>query len=235
MYRRSLADHKTGHTLASIITGAITRISGVEIKHQIFFRFSQVNNNRDKWVVFIRHPYEIITSGYNYHKITDEWWAVRTGVNFYGGSIVDALTKFPEGNLSEDGLYKDKLNSMSEDDGLEYEMQNVGRLTIEAMYYWRYYDMPNVFVVKFEEFDNFWGVVYRIMRFYEIDNSFDDEIHCSVSANNLRIKPELLSCDHITNKQCLPFVYKEMWKPRHYDLARKLFPVDLLTKFGYAE
>lgn len=235
MYRRSLADHKTGHTLASIVTNAITKISGVKITHQIFFRFSQVNNDRDLWVVFIRHPYEIITSGYNYHKTTDEWWAVRPGVNLYHGSMIGACERFPEANMSEDGLYQDKLNSMTRDDGLEYEMLNVGRLTVEAMYYWRYYDMPNVLTVKFEDFESFWETVRKIMRFYKIDESYNGEVRRSFRIHNMKTNAKLLDSTHVTNKNRIPFVYKKMWKPRHYDLARKIFPADLLTKFGYTE
>lgn len=238
MHRCTLADHKTGHALLGGVSATMAKVSGVKITHQLYYKFSPVSNERDKWVVIIRHPFEVITSGYRYHKRCSEWWAINPGTNIYEFTIQGAYSLYPEGNMSEYGLYKNKLNEMVPDDGLEYEMRTVGRLTVEAMYYWGYYNMPNVLTVKFEDFyNNFDGAVEKIARFYEFNDQSIPKIVAACAKYDLRRKdkPFILKNDHITNKQLEPFVYRKLWKPHHYNVAAEIFPKDVLSKFGYTQ
>jgi hypothetical protein len=234
---RSLADHKVGHALAGIIAERISNVTGWKVTHNLFYRFTQIANTRDKWVVFVRHPWEIITSGYNYHKVCQEWWATELGSNFYAGTIVDAQRLYPEGNLSNDMTYQNRLRMLTTEDGLEYEMRHAGQLTVEAMYYWRYYDMPNVLTVKLEDFRDFRMPLMRILRHFGIPEEMDRDVVVALRPHDITSlsEAELLASPHITNKKLVPFVYKELWKEQHYRLAHELFPPDVLSKFGYEE
>lgn len=238
MYRYTLADHKTGHQLLGSLARIITRVSGDNILHKIYYRFNCVTNRNDKWVCIIRHPYEIIASGYNYHKVCDEWWAVNPGTNLYEYSVVDARRLCPDANFSDEGTYQENLNSMFVEDGIKYEMGNIAKLTIEAMYYWNYYNMPNVLTIKFEDFRiDFNGTVKRIVDFFVIDSRFHDEIIANAQTLNLSKKPssEVLVNKHVTNKKLEEYFYKNIFLESHYNLAKEIYPKDLLERFGYSE
>lgn len=86
-----------------------------------------------KGVHIIRDPRDVIVSGYHYHKWTEEDWANIPSDKFGGKS------------------YKEKINSFqNEEQGIAFEMENVGTDTIIEMMMWNYSN-PNVLEIKFEE------------------------------------------------------------------------------------
>ena len=83
-----LNDHKIGFVLSSELGRHINEFKEgekdpIKINIRTFFRFWNDNNPEDKYVLFIRHPYEIITSGYHFHKICSEIWAIGVGIKFF--------------------------------------------------------------------------------------------------------------------------------------------------------
>lgn len=236
MYRFTLADHKTGHKLLGSIAATIEEVTGNPIKHLIYFRFADILDEQDLWVAIIRHPYEIITSGYHYHKDCHETWFLKKGTNLYDGTIHGAFRMYPDANLCENGIYQNILRTLPVSDGLEYEMQNAGRLTINALYNWPYYNRPNVLIVRFEDFwDNFDGTLEKIIRFFRFNDESIPKILHACSQYNLKkqTKDFIAENKHVTNKEQEKFVYKRLWRPHHYNVFRALFPKDTLEKLGY--
>ena len=80
--------------------------------------------------------------------VCNEAWVTKNGTNLYDGLIRGAHKLYPYANFCDDGIYQKKLRALSIDDGIEFEMRNIGKLTIDSMYNWPYYDMPNVLVIK---------------------------------------------------------------------------------------
>ena len=235
MYRFTLADHKTGHKLLGSIAETIFQVTGIAIKHLIYFRFADVVDNEDRWVVIVRHPFEIITSGYHYHKICDEPWFFEPGTNLYDGLIKGAHRMYPEGNLCEKGIYQEILKTFPPSSGLEYEMRNVARLTICSLYNWPYYNNPNVLTLKFEDFKEFDVTIEKIARFFLFNDESIPKIVYACSQHDLhRQSKDLINQnEHITNKELIPYVYKKLWEPHHYNVFKELFPEDTLKKLGY--
>ncbi len=79
----------------------------------------------------IRDPRDIIVSGYFYHLWTQEAWVhvVR-----------------PEWGMT----YQEKINSMSKDEGMMFEMKNMGAVTIERMRVWNY-NNPKMLEIRYED------------------------------------------------------------------------------------
>ena len=251
-------DHKTGFVLSTKIAAylnqkAYSNIYGeaVRINLRTYFRFCWLFSFENKYVVFIRHPYEIITSGYNYHKVCQEDWATKIGVGFYDwwhqnpnkyfGTDGDLSYRPPElihsPVLSRDGKsYQEILNSIPIEEGLKYELDNVGKLTIMGMYKYPWYNKANVLTVRMEDFTlDFSKTIHSIISFLNISHSPDHEAIKGLESLNLKKQSisDRLSDDHVTNKSQDGFMYKKMWSPELYEYAKRHFPEDLLSKFGY--
>lgn len=91
---------------------------------------SELNDYRG--VHLIRDPRDLIVSGYHYHKWSDEEWV-----------------NVPRKDFGE-MTYKEKINSLDQQNGLSFEMNHVGTETIQEMINWNYND-KNFLEVKYED------------------------------------------------------------------------------------
>ena len=171
----------------------------------------------------IRNPCAIIVSAYEYHKTTKEGWANRK---------IKKLDKM---------TYKDILNSLSEKDGLIFEMKNTlyiesSKNTIMDMYNWDY-ENPNFLEFKYEDLmTNYNGTLSNMFKHYGFTK---DMIHTALiiaAEYNIRKKDEkdLQKNGHITNKS----IDLDKWKtyfnnPELIQKFRRIYPVDIFDKIGY--
>lgn len=98
-----------------------------------------------KAVHLIRDPRDIIVSGMFYHKWTDEEW-VNISNEKYGMS------------------YKEKINSLSNDEALFFEMDECANFTIKNIKNWNY-NNPNILEIRYEDL-----IVDTYNIFYKIFN-----------------------------------------------------------------
>ena len=232
-----LNDHKTGFSLSRQIMKSLP----VETQVRTFFRFWHENDPNDKYLIFIRHPYEIITSGYNYHKICEETWTLNNE-NMLWWWIENHFTKesiernreiIKETNFSQNIPYQEILKKLSIEEGIEYEMRTVGKLTVMGMYEYPHYDKDNVMTIRMEDlFDDYTATIKKMLDFINVDiNDINNDL--SKFDLNKMGKSDIDKNPHITNKNRVKYKYKDQWTPYLYEIARDIFPTDVLTKFGY--
>ena len=132
-------------------------------------------------------------------------------------------------NFSTDMPYQQILNNLSVAEGLKYEMNHVGKLTVMSIYEYPHYGKFNVLTVKMEDlYDDFNSTVNKITNFLNLEK-------VDLSQHDINNMPEsvLLSDNHITNKERKKYTYKDMWTDEVYQEAENIYPVDLLTKLDY--
>jgi hypothetical protein len=234
-----LNDHKTGFSISKKIAEII---GNVEIR--TFIRFWDDCDPENKYIVFIRHPYEIITSGYRYHKICKEDWVIENK-NMFWWWIINHFTEesieknkniIEFANFSRNRSYQEILKSLNEEDGIEYEMNNVGYMTVMGLYEYPHYNKKNVMVVKMEDLKNdIFNTTGKMLDFLRININIDSLKKIKdLDLNNMDTK-KLEKDPHITNKENLDFVYKKIWTDKLYKKAEIIFPGDLLEKLGYTK
>ena len=186
--------------------------SGGEANHPDEFRFESYSGDLNiqklnfKGVHVIRHPLEIISSAYRWHKKIDRPWVEKewkgTGKS-----------------------YKEHLQSK---DGIEFEMKNVSRRVIMNMYNFPYSD-KNFLNLRLEEFtENYDSTIMKIAQHLGIP----EEIMLKTSAPfNLNAMSNYPS--YVTREKLEKHSHIALFEPHHYDLFRKLFPTDLLSRLGY--
>ena len=171
----------------------------------------------------IRNPCAIIVSAYEYHKTTKEGWANRK---------IKSLNKM---------TYKEILNSLSEKDGLIFEMKNTlylesSKNTIMDMYNWDY-ESPNFMEYKYEDLmTNYNGTLANMFKHYGFTKEM---IHTSLiiaAEYNIRKKDDkdLQKNGHITNKS----IDLDKWKIYFNNIEliqkfRRIYPTDIFDKIGY--
>ena len=171
----------------------------------------------------IRNPCAIIVSAYEYHKTTKEGWANRK---------IKKLDKM---------TYKDVLNSLSEKDGLIFEMKNTlylesSKNTIMDMYNWDY-ENPNFMEFKYEDLmNNYNGTLANMFKHYGFTKDMIRTSLIIAAEYNIRKKDEkdLQKNGHITNKS----IDLDKWKtyfnnPELIHKFRRIYPVDIFDKIGY--
>ena len=138
--------HKVGTSWFSKILSHVSREYNLEFQYtgqsvikadtDIFFddhsRVILENMDSYKGVHLIRDPRDVIVSGYYYHKWTAEEWANNPKEHWNGKS------------------YKEKINSLEYEDALLFEMEHVGKDTINEMMKWNY-NNDNILEVKYED------------------------------------------------------------------------------------
>ena len=253
-----LNDHKVGTQLTYKIVEILNSSLGVSSRIIIntFYLFHQTYNEEDKYITVIRHPKEIIISGYLYHKICNEEWAVRVGGDYY--TLLKRLN-FPNKALmlekhkdyinqaaqfSQPKSYQKKLNELSQEAGIIYEMNSLSKLTIDGMYNLPQYGKPNNFILKFEDLVfNHDKVIEDLCIFLNIDKEKIENIVTRCKSHNLlsggnplfhgKITSTVEQSVHITNKKLQKNRYKEFWSDNIEKEFIRLFPNDILSKFGY--
>lgn len=177
-------------------------------------------------VHIIRHPYEIICSGYLYHKACNESWCVdvkqRTEAQH---------KKYNFGGLS----YQQILNSLDQSCGISIEILGRSYDAIMDMYNWDYSD-ERFLNIKFEDFSaDFEGTIINLCTQFNIV----DDLPNSSLLNKLKrcnvdgwSKAERRRNMHITN-----ISGGERWPTmlgdHHFKIIQEKYPPDLLQKIGY--
>ncbi|WP_346861018.1 hypothetical protein [uncultured Draconibacterium sp.] len=149
-----------------VVTGKPTKIPNADI---IFFIHGLADPKSIKHdfigIHIIRDPRDIIISGYLYHKRTSELWC--NNKNFQ----INKKIKFPQVPYSQEHKseewkksyieslqnrsYQDIMNTLSEEEGILFEMNHYGQWTISEMIKWNY-NHPAFLELKFENImDNY--------------------------------------------------------------------------------
>jgi hypothetical protein len=171
----------------------------------------------------IRNPCGIITSAYEYHKITDEPWA---------NNKIQKL---------ENITYKNVLNILKEKDGIYFEMKNQlfkesSKNTIMDIYNWNY-NMPNFLETKYEDLmSNFNGTLTLIFKHYGFTLTMISTALKIAANHNINNKDQqyLKNDNHVTNKS----IDLDKWKQIFSDAELKnkfweIYPSGIFTKIGY--
>ena len=207
------------------------------IFRRTFFNFWNLNSDKDKYVIFIRDPREIIISGYLYHKHTcKENWCISKNANYFEdwehlfSEESKLLNKdiLNKGKLfSKDESYQTKLNKMSVEDGIIFEMQNVAYLTIMGIYNFKYSNNKNVLKIFNEDliFD-FENTLVKIINFFGFKNKEIILKKCDI----LRIENLVNKNDqHVTNLNFKKDRYAIYWNNKIQKKFEETFPKDLLS------
>lgn len=170
---------------------------------------------RYRGIRIIRHPYEVIVSAYRYHKKTSEEWCHKTV--FY---------------LPEKRSYQEHLNTVTQREGIIYEMMNTSYQSIMRMYNWNQADQ-NFLTMKLEDFiSDHRGMILKMLLFLDLPikghEDVIDELFLLDKSNNL-------THGHFTNQTNEVYTYDKYFEKIHYDLFGSIFPKDIWEKLGYQE
>ena len=250
-----LNDHKCGF----VMTGTFSRRFNllkirdkynnlIQIENKHMYKFWNINNSNNKYIIVIRHPKEVIISGYLYHKKCNEPWAIKKGLNYYDDwlnknhFIPEILDKNKElitnSYFSKDKPYQEILNSLEQNDGIKYEMNNVAKNTLMGMHEYKYYNNSNVLIIKFEDLIfNLKNQIINIFKFLEIENEQMMERFWSKAkqTNLLVLKKKKKIPEHVTNNNVKNDRYKDYWNKTIDDCFYKIYPKDILSKFNYED
>ena len=128
-----LRDHKCGFKLGKAISQQYISISNKMGSNQhiellTFFDEHKdmiINNNEDKFVIFIRNPKEILVSGWKYHQVCKEPWCVEKNGYFYSDFLTNNISKKNidlAKTFSIGETYQNKIKNS--DNGILFEMKN---------------------------------------------------------------------------------------------------------------
>ena len=96
----------------------------------------------------IRDPRDVVVSGYFYHLKCKEEWCLESRDEFGGRS------------------YQDVLGDLDMNEGIEFEMRNIGKSTLNEMLSWDY-EQANVFEMKYEQLvDDETGTFAALFKHY---------------------------------------------------------------------
>ena len=203
--------------------------------------FWNLNSDKDKYIVFIRDPREIIISGYLYHKnqCTEKWCINRNSDYFEEWEHLFPKKSRIENenflklgkNFSHKQSYKEKLSKLSVEDGIIYEMQNVAYITIMGMYNFKFYKNKNVLKIINEDIIfNFDETINKILNFFDMRNNEEIIEKCQ----NLRIENIIKEKEnHITNLEVKKSRYKIYWSEKIQKKFEEIYPNDLITKLDF--
>lgn len=156
-------------------------------------------------IVVYRHPMEIIMSGVRYHQVCQE---------------KPVMKKIPELGKT----YREHLCSLSMNDKIFFEMENIGGATIKAIE--TMLDFPHTKYFKLEDLrENPRKLAKEICDWLKLDAKVFTI--CLVDVLNNHTK-------HMTNKSGTLYTYQKHFKDKHYDQFNKLFP-NILSKLNYSK
>lgn len=240
-----LNDHKTGYKLTRKITNVINKNSNAGIQIKTFYLFWNTYKKTNKYIIIVRHPKEIIISGYLYHKKCSEKWSLRQGGYYYQGW---EQNHFEPEEVAKNKVYLDKaktfctpipyqekLNTLPQNEGIIYEMNSVSKLTIEGMYNLEHYQKPNTIIIKFEDLIfNHNETIQDLCDFLEINKRRSKKIIKKSLQHNLLVqKKNKQITEHATNLDVEKNRYKQYWNETIEAEFNRIFPTDVLSKFGY--
>ena len=170
----------------------------------------------------VRHPLNIILSGYRYHRICKENWAIKPGAKTGADGVC-----YDFQGMS----YQQKLNSLSESDGIKHEMRGRSYNAIMDVYRWNYED-SRFLNLRFEDIvEDFDGQMSRAFAWLGLP--VDRCLEVAQQHDLMRMSTETIHGNpHVTDKgrfgnriiQLSPELSKE------FD---SIYPADILDRLGY--
>lgn len=202
-----LRDHKTGFKISNKICHDVNSFANQNIQKRTFYHFWNLNNDSDRYICFIRNPYEIIVSGFLYHKKCKEKWAINCKSNYYewwrDNHFLDSQKLINKNILDNsffciDGkTYQETLNSLNQDDGILFEMKNISKLTIDGMCKFDFFERENVLTIKMEDLiSNYHSQIITILKFLDIE--VEPALLEKLEQHNLKVAGVN---SHVTNKK----------------------------------
>lgn len=240
-----LNDHKTGFRLSRKIVKVINRETNLNITVRSFYLFWNTYKKENKYILIVRHPKEIIISAYLYHQKCSEKWSLIKGGYYYEGweqrhfkaeavvknqSYLDKVKTFcipiP---------YQEKLKTLPQNEGIIFEMNSISKLTIDGMYNLEHYGKANTITVRHEDLIfNHDETIRGLCEFLEISTWRTKRIiKKSLQHNLLHQKKNNRLTIHTTNVKVEKDRYKQYWNETIEAEFNRLFPEDVLSKFGY--
>lgn len=217
--------HKTGTFLFREIWKTINKLLKLKINYKFLLNFymatdEEIKNN--KCIILIRNPYEIICSGYRYHKIANETWLNK--------KPIQKCFIFENKDYGEDKSYKDVINSFeNEDDKIMFELRNAAYNTIYNIYN----DIKNrnfnnnILIIKIEDLynrNNIGTICKKIINHIGLNRRLDKFI----KGFNKNLNKNF----HRTNNKNT-YTYPKLFKKHHYEEFNKLYPDDILDIMDY--
>ena len=240
-----LNDHKTGFSLTNKLTDKINKYSNKNINVRTFYLFWNDYNENNKYIIITRNPKEIICSGYLYHKKCKEHWAITKDGDYYDYWKYKHFTKesveknknyidYPL-SFSKPISYQNKLNNLSQTEGIITEMNSAAYLTIKGMYNLVHYNKKNVLVLKYEDLVfNHDESVRKMCSFIGLNETVTENIlNVSIEDNLIYQKKEKKLTTHTTNTDVDPNRYQKFWNNEIDTEFKKIFPSDIMEKLGY--
>jgi hypothetical protein len=240
-----LNDHKVGFVVSNKIKNNIINVTKIPIEHKAFFYFNtdiSLNQN-DKLIIFIRHPKEIIISGYLYHKKCTESWCITPNSNYldyaYKINNIDLNNKKYEKirklayKFSDSIIYQTKINNYNTIDGIKYEMKSVAYITLIGLYkiLETYKDNNNVLFIDLEKliYDSE-NILKKIYKFINIDNKYYNILINKYNKYNI-LKKNNNDNKHITNIDLKKQRYLDYWNNELENYFNFLYPNDLIQLY----
>ena len=239
-------DHKVGFKLAKKSAKALINYVS-DIKLLTFYSFYKDSIEKDiknKYVIFVRHPKEIIVSGYLYHKVCKEKWAKEPSINYYDEYLNIFSKKSIEKNTSliiksqnftKIKSYQQIVKEKPQEEGLSYELNNVGYLTLTGLNEILDIDKPNVHFIDMDNYTFYFDETFnRLFKFLEIDEQKYEQVKFKLAQKTHLIlfkdRNYHKSIKHITNKELKQNRYKDYWTQNLEQEFNHLFP-NLMNKY----
>lgn len=172
---------------------------------------------------FVRHPLSLLCSGYRYHRICTERWCISSD----HATGADGIRYRFDGHS-----YQQKLNSVSEMEGLQIEMRGRSYNAIMDMYAWDYSN-PNIRTWQFEQvMRDFDGTMLEILAFLNLpEHMLDIARRHDVKRMSAAARRENV---HVTDKDGT-LSWERYFTPDLLDEFRSLYPPDLFARLGYPD
>ncbi|MEA2936464.1 MAG: hypothetical protein QOD74_3110 [Variibacter sp.] len=171
----------------------------------------------------VRHPLNLLCSGYRYHRECTERWCISTE----HATGADGIRYDFEGLT-----YQQKLNSVPTQEGIRIEMRGRSYNAIMDMYAWDYAN-PDLRTWQFEEvMSDFDGAMSEILTFLGLPESMLD-----VARRHDVKRMSLATRDqnaHVTDKDGT-LSWERYFTPELLEEFRAMYPPDLFARLGYAE
>lgn len=190
----------------------------------------------------MRDPRDIVISGYLYHLRTTELWCIHKDFDL-SPPIDYPNVPFSQRHRAEDWKkkyisslrgcsYQEKLRSLSQEDGIAFEMQHYGKWTIENMMEWDY-RKNNILEIGFEEIMMDYESTFRRIFLYLglAKKQLDEAMRIARKHNiNRKTEEEVQSMVHVYSRQTSK--WHKYFSPMHKDLFLDMFG-DCLITLGY--
>jgi hypothetical protein len=226
-----LTDHKCGSSLMYKLM-TILKECNQECKLENFYLWRLQNDPSEQYLLVERNPREIIVSGYLYHKVaspTNESWI--HGGDYYNNWVntfdKEDIVKYKDalelGTINFD--YQSEINKLSIEDGLLFEMDYIGRLTIVGLNLMKRFikNKKNVLTIDLENLMfNYNQTLESIISFFKLEK-YKNIILSKMSKYNLLLKGDIIHNDnHLTNKQLIKDRYKKYWTDKCETKLKKI-------------